>query len=265
LKGGHKTEVVKLRGQWVEVDPATWRKRSDFKISVGFASGNKDAMIGRLQMIRAGQMEAMQLGLPHVKPENVYETDIELVKAADFATPERFYTDPSKAEPQPQQPNPDMLRLQGEMTAKQAELEQMGEFKQSEMAMNQQKAQTDAELKSRELEQKAALEKYRIDTDAQVKLQLAAMQSEAAHSLETHKSNTALAKQDRMKIDNIDKLDEIVDGIEEIAKSNAEQSQTLAQAMMQTMQMLAAAVEKMNAPRIPVRDQSGRIVRVDVG
>src|SRR6185436_21160810 len=48
LKGGHKQDVVKLAGQWVPVDPTTWRSRKDFRISVGFAAGNKDAMVSRL-------------------------------------------------------------------------------------------------------------------------------------------------------------------------------------------------------------------------
>ena len=43
LKMGHKRETIQLNGQWVEVDPGSWRKRNSFKICVAFASGNKDA------------------------------------------------------------------------------------------------------------------------------------------------------------------------------------------------------------------------------
>jgi hypothetical protein len=263
LKGGHKKEVVKLRGEWVEVDPATWRKRSDFKISVGFASGNKDAMVGRLMLIGDKQLQALEMGLPIVKPENLYETMLELTKAGDFATPERFWTDPAMAEPQPQQPNPDMLRLQGEMTAKQAELEMSQEQSQAEMAMAQQKSQTDAALKQQELEQKAALEKYRIDTEAQTKIQLAMMQSESAHSLETHKSQVTVQKQDRMKVENLDKLDTVVDSMTQIADASATQAQTLADSLTVMIDTLAEAVKTLSRPRVPVRDKSGRIVRVD--
>lgn len=252
LRGGHRQEVTKIRGQWIEVDPGTWRSRNDFRIAVGFASGNKDAMVGRLQMIGMQQLQAMQMGLPVVQPENYYETMMELTKASDFSNPDRFWTDPSTAEPQPQQPNPDMLRLQGEMTAKEAELGMTAETKQAELA-----------LKEQEMAQKAVLEKYRIDTDAQTKIQLAAMQSESAKELETHRANTVVAKQDRMKIENLDKLDTVVESTQAVAEASAAQAQMLAESLVAVVQMLSQAVEKLGAPKVPIRDKTGRIVRVE--
>jgi hypothetical protein len=145
-----------------------------------------------------------------------------------------------------------MLRLQGEMTAKQAELE-----------MNHEKAQSDAELKQQEMAQKAALEKYRIDTEAQTKIQLAMMQSESAHSLENQKANTQSQKQDRMKVENLDKLDTVVDSVSQIADASATQAQTLADSLSAMIDTLAEAVKTLSRPRVPVRDKSGRIVRVD--
>jgi hypothetical protein len=185
LKAGHKAEVVKLRGKWVEVDPAQWKKRSDFKISVGFASGNKDAMVSRLTMIAQHQYQAIQLGLPIAQPQNLYETMLELTKASDFATPERFWTDPSTVEPQQPPPDPQMLKIQADSAAKEAELEQTGGLKQSELELKQ----TELALKDKEITVKAELEKYRIDTDASVKLRLAEQQAETQRQLAEHDAN----------------------------------------------------------------------------
>ncbi len=111
LKSGHKNEVVQLAGKWVEVDPATWRKRTDFRISVGFAAGNKDAMINKLMLILQAQREAIQIGV--ATPQNVYAALVELTKAADFSAPERFWTDPTQAQPRPP-PQPDVTVMAAE-------------------------------------------------------------------------------------------------------------------------------------------------------
>jgi hypothetical protein len=154
LKSGHKTDVVKLRQQWVQVNPAEWRRRTDFKISVGYAAGNKDAMVSRLMMIAAQQLQALQLGLPIVNPRNVYETNIELAKAADMSSPQRFFQDPAQAPP-PQPPQPDVTV----MAAEQMKTQSAERVKAAEL-------QSEEKIKEGELQ----LEKYKADLDAQTKV-----------------------------------------------------------------------------------------------
>jgi hypothetical protein len=122
LKSGHQREVVRLRGQWVEVDPSTWRSRSDMRISVGFAAGNKDAMVSRLMMIAQLQEKAMAGGVPIVNPQNLYQTALEVTKAADFSAPQRFWTDPATVPP-PQPPQPDPTVMAAEQLRAQAILQ----------------------------------------------------------------------------------------------------------------------------------------------
>jgi hypothetical protein len=254
LRMGHKTEVVKIRGEWVEVDPASWKKRSDFKIAVGFASGNKDAQVARLQMISMQQFQALQLGLPIVQPQNIYETQLELTKASDFSSPERFWTDPATIEQPPQQPDPESMKMQAEMVAREAEL-----------TLQQETAQAEHALKEREIQTKAELEKYKIDTDAQVKLTLGRMQGENAVGVERERANTQAQKQDRMKVENLDKLDSVVESVEGIAETSAEQVQAVTKAMSDAVQALTAAVEKLGAPKKVVRGKDGRVEQVVSG
>jgi hypothetical protein len=245
LRMGHKQEVVKLRGQWVQVDPAAWKKRSDFKIAVGFASGNKDAMVNRLTMILQNQMMAAQMGLPIVQPQNIYETQLELAKASDFSSPERFWTDPSEVEPQPPPPDPEAQKLQAEMLKAEAELTFQQEAKQGEFA-----------LKEKELQTKAELEKYKIDTDAQVRLRTAQMQGENAVGVERERANTQSQKQDKMKVENLDKLDGVVEQVKEIAQASADQAKQVAESFENVAQILAKAL---TAPKKVVRGKDGRV------
>lgn len=176
LKSGHKKETVELRGQWVDVDPAAWKKRKDFKTVVGYAAGNKDAMISRLMMIANMQEKALMGGLPIVTPKNVHETATEIVKASDFASPERFFTDPAKI-PDKGPPQPDVTVV----------------------AMEQLKAQSAAQVKQMDIEQKERdsqrdfeLGKYQTDVDAQTKIQLALHQTQHAKEVEHYKGEQAL-------------------------------------------------------------------------
>lgn len=148
LKMGHKREMMQIAGKWVEVDPGAWRKRTSFKIAVAFAAGNKDAQIGRLMAILQKQVEAFQLGLPVVTPENYYATLMELTKAVDFTAPERFWTDPIKMPPKPPPPPPDAV-IKAQIDANSREKIKAAELIQQE----------------NESQRKANLEKYAIDSN----------------------------------------------------------------------------------------------------
>jgi hypothetical protein len=245
LRMGHKTEVVKIRGEWIQVDPAAWKKRTDFKIAVGFASGNKDAMVNRLTMISQNQLQALSMGLPIASPQNIYETMLELTKASDFSSPERFWTDPSEVEPQQQGPSPEEQKLKAEMIAKEAELQLQQESKQAEL-----------QLKEKELGVKAELEKYKIDTDATVRMRTAQMQGDNAVGLERERAATQSQKQDRMKVENLDKLDSVVETVQQIAEASAQQAKEVAQSFENVAQILAKAL---TAPKKVVRGKDGRV------
>jgi len=172
LKGGHHTEAIKLQGNWVEIDPSTWRRRTDFRISVGYAAGNKDAQINRLMLLRSNQLQEIQLGLPTTQARNVYETNIELAKAADFSSPQRFVTDPAKVPPPgPPQPDPTI------MAAEQMKTQSAEKIKAAEL-------QSEEKIKAHDLE----VEKYKTDKDAEVKLTIAAHQTQHAKELERFKA-----------------------------------------------------------------------------
>jgi hypothetical protein len=244
LKNGHKKEVVKIRGQWVEVDPSTWRHRSDFRIAVGFAAGNKDAMVARLQMLAQNQLMALQMGLPVVRPENYHATMLELTKASDFSSPERFWTDPQQVEQPPAPPDPNMMKLQGDMAVKEAELE----MQQEESAADRQIKEAELALKAREAEAKLELERYKIEKDAEIKVLLAQLQ---------HQQSVELADRQAMR----EEPEEPEDDGEDVKKSLSEVKDKINLAKM--VDSLTQAVEQLSRPRKVIRDKQGRIGGVE--
>jgi hypothetical protein len=213
-KHANKALALKLKGQWTMVDPQAWRTKRDIRISVGVGAGNKDSMMANLQMILASQMQVgLPLGL--VGREELHATNTEILKLAGFANPARFWPDPNKRPAPPPQTPPEMIKAQADIQIAQMkgaadvqkfQAEQMGKLKELEaqhaakvrelqaqlslQAQNDardherelQKAALDAQLRAAEEQHKvemaqlqAAVDKYKADLDAQVKLAVAQM------------------------------------------------------------------------------------------
>jgi hypothetical protein len=187
IKGGHKKEVVQLSNNWVEIDPAQWKKRTDFRLAVAYAAGNKDALVAKLMMIAAMQEKALAGGLPIVTAQNAYETALELTKASDFSAPQRFWTNPKEIPP-PEPPKPDPTMVAVEEIKSKTTLQKT----QEEIKFNQVKTDKELMIESQRLE----LEKYKTDVDAQVKLTIADAQMEHDGNMEDRKTrNQAGLKQ----------------------------------------------------------------------
>lgn len=169
LKHQRKADTIKLRGKWTVVDPSTWRHRKDVKISVGLGTGNREQLLANLTRIAQMQMGALPLGI--ATPTNVYQSHLEIAKAAGFPSPQKFFTDPATLPP-PQPPPPDPI-VQVETIKQQAETQRAGQ----QLQLDSQKALADAELT-----------KYKIDKDAEVKIAIEQMQYEGKVRLEAYKA-----------------------------------------------------------------------------
>jgi len=152
LKLGHKRQTIQLRGQWVEVDPGSWKKRNNFKICVAFAAGNRDTQMAHLASLLNYQTQALQLGLPVVTPENYYNTLIELSKAAGISAPDRFWTSPQNMPPRPPPPPPEGIIIE---QIKSASDERK---KAAELIQREVESQREAELKKYEIDAETGLE-----------------------------------------------------------------------------------------------------------
>ncbi|MDE2469744.1 MAG: hypothetical protein KGL35_13650, partial [Bradyrhizobium sp.] len=94
-----KPMTMKLRNQWVQIDPSSWRNRYAVTVKVGLGTGNRSEMRQNLMLLGQAQQAAAAAGI--IQPSNVYALFIELAKTLKFQAPERFATDP--ASPQFQQ------------------------------------------------------------------------------------------------------------------------------------------------------------------
>lgn len=225
LKSGHQKEVVRLRNQWVTVDPSTWRSRSDMRISVGFAAGNKDAMVSRLMMIAQLQEKAAAGGVPIVGPQNLYQTAIELTKAADFSAPQRFWTDPATVPPPPP-PQPDVTVVAAEQIRAQSLL---------------QKAQIDNQTKLQIAAADQQTEVAKLQMQPAIEREKAVIRAEGAQAAAVIGAQTKVALAAAEPPEAPEAPDEGMDEeVRAFMRSQAEQTATLLAAIRE----LAAAVRK---------------------
>ena len=178
-KHSQKAEVIRLRGQWVPIDPRQWKKRSDLSIAVGLGTGNKDQQLQHLMTILTAQREAIAIGI--ATPKNIYNALVKLTQNAGFKDPDEFWTSPEQQQPQPPQPSPEEIKAQAEQMKMQAEMQDAEKQRQFDAAMEQ---------------MKDATERYKAELQAQTDLQIAQMRERTAAEMEIFKVRNATSYQD---------------------------------------------------------------------
>ena len=254
-----KPDIVRLRNEWVEVDPREWKERSDLTVSVGLGTGNKDQQLAHIERIIQLQMATLQLGIAN--PQNIYASATRLTQNAGFKNAEEFWTDPEKQPPQQPQPNPEMVKAQGQMQIEQMKLQ----AKEKEIAMNaqadQQKAQmqlqheqvrsqNDVAIQQSQAQAQIELERWKAQLAAETALKKAQMELEAEMQIEQMKAQNEAALQ--MKQHSI----ELGNMVEKVKGANGSDQSA---AMLQGLQ---AVIQSLNSPKQIVRDANGRAVGV---
>ncbi len=175
-----RPDIIRLRNDWVEVDPREWKERKDMQVTVGLGTGNKDQQLMHLQAMWQRTMQELQMGLPTVSPENVYEIDRQLAINSGFKNPEQYVTDPSKVPPKEPQPDPQMqikqMELQADAQKFQAQTQVEKEKAARDSQLDIQKFQAQAEIDRRQAEQQWQQEQLRSQNDVQIEKEKIAAQ-----------------------------------------------------------------------------------------
>ena len=159
--------MVKLRNEFVPIDPRFWTTSMDVVANVGLGRGTDMERMAMLRELLAKQEQILaQLGPvnPLVGQEQYYSTLTQLVELAGFKDTTRFFTDPANFNPPPPEPpKPDineqliqvqMADIQSEMERKMADLELQYQKMQLENDRLRDKQETELMLKVAEIEAK---------------------------------------------------------------------------------------------------------------
>ena len=120
-KGQDKSEVMKLRNKWVEVNPSEWKTRENMTLMIGMGVSSRERRLVALDTIAQRQqiiVEGGGLGTL-VSPENLYNSALDHADAMGVEG-SRYFMNPAEAEPQQDEgPN---LQEQAMMITAQAQM-----------------------------------------------------------------------------------------------------------------------------------------------
>lgn len=163
-KNGSVAQTVRLRNEWVTVDPRQWKSRNDMTINVGLGTGGKEQQLAFLNMLIGAQEKALAAGM--VSKSNLYNSAKELVKLMGRKDPEAFFTPPPEQEAAaPIEPPQDPKLIEID---KKAEIEKLQA--EADIATNNQKMANEAAMQERKFQFETSLEEKRFTLERELKL-----------------------------------------------------------------------------------------------
>lgn len=174
-KYSSKAMTLKLRNEWVNVDPREWKTQYNMTVNVGLGTGNRDAQVAQLAQIHAQQIELMKAGKGYmVSDENLYNLYKKMSEMLGYKHPELFVTDPKGIPPEAKQPPPppEVIQAQAEAQLEQAKL-QFNQWKeqfsaQAEASIAQITAQSQERIAAMDNATKKEIEQLKLQAQAQL-------------------------------------------------------------------------------------------------
>lgn len=209
-----RPRVIRLRNEWVEMDPRNWDVNMDVSIMVGLGHGTQQqrAMTARMMLEVQERVIQYQGGIegPLVSVDNLHNALKSFEEANGFKG-HQFFMDPSGFQPKPKEPSPEQQQAQAELQLEGKKVENEGhklqiaaQEKSSKLQLEGQKLQQEQENFAEEMKLKwAEFEaKYNIEGE---KLRLAGskaqMDSTKAESDYAIKQRQAAAAERKAEMD----------------------------------------------------------------
>ena len=178
-KYDNKPRIVRLRNNFVPIDPREWTSEYDVVVQVGLGTADDEQKIAFLTQIAAKQEQIlMQLGPsnPVVSMSQYVNTlrsiaEIGGFKDADmfFSSPQQIQMQQQQQQQQPPQPDPAIAMKQQQM---EAELALKREKMQADIQLERERMTMEMELRRQELQAEAELRMAKAVTDSQISTNL---------------------------------------------------------------------------------------------
>tara|TARA_B100001939_G_scaffold47690_1_gene37128 strand:- start:2236 stop:3723 length:1488 start_codon:yes stop_codon:yes gene_type:complete len=172
--------IIKLRNQFIPMNPREWVDRYNATVQVGLGTGSQDQrleVLGRVLAVQEKLIGAGGMGI--VDPQKIYNTLEKYLENAGYKDASQFFNNPATMPPpppRPQQPDPTVQLAQ-------AEQQRLRAKDQAELQLKARKQQVDEQHK---------LEKLNLD---QQKLATQVVKESDARQLEKEKLATKIIQQ----------------------------------------------------------------------
>jgi hypothetical protein len=200
-----QSRMVKLRNQWVPVDPRSWRVNMDVVPNVALGGGTNAEKVQLLSMMLAKQemiISTVGPDNPLVTPKQYFNTLAKLIETGGFKDPTAFFTDPESPEAmermaakgqEPPMPDPKVEEAKARIELESAKAQAQAQRDEQKAAGDLQLAREKhaLEMQQRREEQAADLAFKRELANAELNLKREEMQMEFALKSEANRMNAA--------------------------------------------------------------------------
>jgi hypothetical protein len=193
-----KERMVRLRNEWVAIDPRHWNAGMDASINIGLGNGDTNERLQALMMIMSKQEQILQqLGPqnPLVTPQQFSNTLRKIVELSGFRDASSFFQDiPADyvppAPPQPK-PSPEEILAQVQAESIKADIQK----KAADLELQRQQMIMDDDLKRDQMAQDLYLKKYEIELKYNSQISTAEIDAAQNIDREAIRQQAALAQQ----------------------------------------------------------------------
>lgn len=181
-----KSRIIRIRNEYVDVDPRGWDNEFDVSVDVGLGNGKEEEKLQMLLQIAGKQEQLIQtLGMdnPIVKPSQYVTTLARIVEMAGFKDTTQFFNsaeqiDQVLAQKQQQQ---SQANSQANMMSMQTDIER--QKLQSDIALEREKMLLEIELEREKFQQQMALRREELQAELDLRQQKLALGGEVSTNL----------------------------------------------------------------------------------
>jgi len=294
IKYPDKELMIKLNGQYVQIDPEEWEDRDDLTIKVGLGTGSSEEKLMKLELLQRMQKEIVDMGL--VGPDESYALFEDMARELGANAVEKYAINPQSPEfkenkqyiqglaaQQQGQQNPlaeaEQIKAEAQIMVKRAEFELREKEQQTDALLQHQKQEADQALKSQDLLIK---ERELVLKEQEILLK----EKEIAAKLEQARYKTDLEFSAKMATERMKQgasLEEALSAaVPEIARQNDEVMTSIVNSMLDNMNImrkedqanfsvitqdfnsqLAEVVGQMNKPKKVIYDENDNPIGVE--
>lgn len=189
VKHQDRPRTIRLRDEWVEMDPRSWNSGMDVTINIGLGTGSRDrdmAMLNQILNVQIAMTDRLAQGgfaaqaLDMVPKINT--TAIKLAESAGIRNPEQFFLEikPEQLEQMKQQ-------------AAQPPVDPKIELEKQKLQLDAQTKQADMQMRGQELQAKAAMDAQADERKAQIE----SVQAQADIATQDRKMQAEMAMAER--------------------------------------------------------------------
>lgn len=184
VKNQDRSRMIRLRDEWVEMDPRHWNANMDCAVNVGLGTGSRDRDMAMLNGVLANQV-ALSERMAQVSPAEalkmlprVLNTMRKIAESAGLKDVDQYFPDYGDAEVSAmaqqmqaagQQVDP---KVEAEIQMKQAEAQMRSQEMQAKMELERMRLHADMELKREQLSAEMALKREQLSAELALKREM---------------------------------------------------------------------------------------------